>query len=219
MSFEKASGPFWYFTKHGVQPGSVPKDIRLIEVLDAEDGTGTYFLSDKVIDTKQLHEYELKEMGPGNAFDYDLDEEDDDLNWDDSFKFENEVSESFSENTKWFGVYQGTILDPKAKFFKGHYNTALNKVFKEHGFGPLFSVESEVTFKPNYKFVVKTKIDQATIADLFGDEVTEEDVAAWFGELSEDLIHDAVVDALYEVGIEDGYSDLDVKLIRYYKED
>lgn len=29
---------------------------------------------------------------------------------------------------------------------------------------------------------------------------------------------DAVVDALYEISIEDGYSDLDVKLIRYYKE-
>lgn len=217
MSFEKVDGPFWYFTKHGVQPGSVPKDINILEVLDAIDGTGTYFLSDKTLNAKQLSEYEIKEMGPSSAFDYGLDEEDD-LGWDDSFNFE-EVSESFSENTKWFGIYQGIILDPKAKFFKGHYNTALNKIFKEHGFGPLFNVESEVTFKPNYKFVVKTKIDQSIIADLFGDEVTEEDVAAWFGELSEDLVHDAVVDALYEAGIEDGYSDLEVKLIRYYKED
>lgn len=63
-SFTKPGGPFWYYTRHGVQPGSVPKDINILYVLDSEDATGTYFLSDKVIDTKQLNDYEIKELSP-----------------------------------------------------------------------------------------------------------------------------------------------------------
>lgn len=84
-SFEKAGGPFWYFTKHGVQPGSVPKDINILDVLDAKDGTGSYFLSDKVIDTKQLNEYELKELGPDTEYNTE------EYYSDDDFNFENEL--------------------------------------------------------------------------------------------------------------------------------
>lgn len=84
-SFEKAGGPFWYFTKHGVQPGSVPKDINILDVLDAKDGTGSYFLSDKVIDIKQLNKYELKELGPDTEYNTE------EYYSDDDFNFENEL--------------------------------------------------------------------------------------------------------------------------------
>lgn len=47
-----------------LQPGSVPKDINILDVVD-EDG-GSYFLSDKVIDTKDLNEYEIKKKRPEN---------------------------------------------------------------------------------------------------------------------------------------------------------
>lgn len=61
-SFDTGSGPYWYFTRHGVMPGSVPKDINILDIVD-EDG-GSYFLSDKVIDTNDLREYEIKEKRP-----------------------------------------------------------------------------------------------------------------------------------------------------------
>lgn len=61
-AFEKAGGPFWYFTKHGVQPGSVPKDIQILDVKDTPNGS--YFLSDKVLTTKELYDYEIVEKSP-----------------------------------------------------------------------------------------------------------------------------------------------------------
>lgn len=61
-SFDTGAGPYWYFTRHGVMPGSVPKDINILDIVD-EDG-GSYFLSDKVIDTKDLKMYEIKEKRP-----------------------------------------------------------------------------------------------------------------------------------------------------------
>ena len=61
-SFDTGRGPYWYFTRHGVQPGSVPKDINILDIVDADNGS--YFLSDKVIDTDNLHKYEIKEKKP-----------------------------------------------------------------------------------------------------------------------------------------------------------
>jgi len=62
---EAVKGPldsYWYFTKHGVQPGSVPKDISISNVL--ETSLGTYFASDKIITTSELKEYDIKEKIP-----------------------------------------------------------------------------------------------------------------------------------------------------------
>ena len=61
-SFDTGKGPYWYFTRHGVQPGSVPKDINILDIVDADNGS--YFLSDKVIDTDNLHNYEIEEKKP-----------------------------------------------------------------------------------------------------------------------------------------------------------
>lgn len=61
-SFDTGKGPYWYFTQHGVQPGSVPKDINILDIVDADNGS--YFLSDKVIDTGNLHKYEIEEKKP-----------------------------------------------------------------------------------------------------------------------------------------------------------
>lgn len=54
--------PYWYFTKHGVGPGSIPNYIHVLGVVDTDNGS--YFASDKVIQTKDLEEYELKEKTP-----------------------------------------------------------------------------------------------------------------------------------------------------------
>lgn len=60
-----SSRKFWYFTRHGVQPGSVPKYVNILDIVDTPEGS--YFLSDGVILTKDLRDYEIKERKPKSA--------------------------------------------------------------------------------------------------------------------------------------------------------
>lgn len=53
---------YWYFTKHGVQPGSIPKYVNVLDIIDKPEGS--YFLTDNIINTNDLHEYEIKEAIP-----------------------------------------------------------------------------------------------------------------------------------------------------------
>lgn len=55
---------YWYFTKHGVQPGSVPKGYNILDIVDTE--TGSYFLTDKVIPGDALVEFDIIEKVPEN---------------------------------------------------------------------------------------------------------------------------------------------------------
>lgn len=55
-------GKYWYFTTHGVQPGSVPKGIEIDEIIDRPEGS--YFTSNKVISTDALKYYDIKEKSP-----------------------------------------------------------------------------------------------------------------------------------------------------------
>jgi len=60
-------GPFWYFTTHGVQPGSIPKGVHVLEIRDGRNdkGTmGTFVALDGVLTTDELREYDMKEMKP-----------------------------------------------------------------------------------------------------------------------------------------------------------
>ena len=53
---------YWYFTRHGVQPGSVPRGLNIINVVDRPEGS--YFETDKVITTDALDYYDIKEKSP-----------------------------------------------------------------------------------------------------------------------------------------------------------
>lgn len=53
---------YWYFTKHGVQPGSIPKYVNVLDIIDKPEGS--YFLTDTIINTKDLYDYEIKEAIP-----------------------------------------------------------------------------------------------------------------------------------------------------------
>lgn len=63
-AFDKEGGPFWYFTRHAVQPGAVPKGIQILDIIDCADGSGAYFKSDKVLTTKELNDFEIVEKKP-----------------------------------------------------------------------------------------------------------------------------------------------------------
>lgn len=56
-------GEFWYFTKHGVGPGSVPKGITIEKTID-KDGGEYFLIKDKILSTYALNKYEIKEKSP-----------------------------------------------------------------------------------------------------------------------------------------------------------
>ena len=61
--FDKNEGDtYWYFTRHGVQPGSVPRGLNIINVVDRPEGS--YFETDKVITTDALDYYDITEKSP-----------------------------------------------------------------------------------------------------------------------------------------------------------
>lgn len=62
-SFERDGGPFWYFTRHGLGPGMLPKGVNVVDTIE-DDNFNTYIALDKVLSTQELKDYELKEKRP-----------------------------------------------------------------------------------------------------------------------------------------------------------
>lgn len=59
---EIETGGFWYFTHHGVQPGSIPRRAGVLDMIDTP--SGTYVKLDCVLNTKELNEYDMREQAP-----------------------------------------------------------------------------------------------------------------------------------------------------------
>ena len=54
--------PYWYLTRHGMGPGSVPAKMSVWTWFETPEGT--YFASSNVISTRELKEYEIVEKQP-----------------------------------------------------------------------------------------------------------------------------------------------------------
>jgi hypothetical protein len=58
---------YWYFTTHGVQLGSIPKDLNILEIREGRNrkGTwGTFVCLDGVLSTDELRYYDMIELVP-----------------------------------------------------------------------------------------------------------------------------------------------------------
>lgn len=58
---------FWYFTLHGTGPGTIPKDLHILESREGKNDKGTlglYICLDGVVNTSELKEFDLREMTP-----------------------------------------------------------------------------------------------------------------------------------------------------------
>lgn len=53
---------YWFFTKHGVQPGSIPKDVEILDIVDTARGTFVKF--NRFLSTKELNYYDMIEKSP-----------------------------------------------------------------------------------------------------------------------------------------------------------
>ena len=56
-------GPFWYYSKHGMGPGTIPKDVNVVDWYE-DDNYNTWIALDGVLTTQELREYDLKEQKP-----------------------------------------------------------------------------------------------------------------------------------------------------------
>lgn len=56
-------GPFWYYSKHGIGPGMLPKDVTVVDIYE-DDDFNTWIALDSVLTTAELDKYELKEQKP-----------------------------------------------------------------------------------------------------------------------------------------------------------
>lgn len=82
---ETRANGWWYFTTHGVGPGSIPKDLNVLEVKEGQNKKGTwgdYVRLDGILNTDELDYYDMIELAPteeeedftGFFSDYDFDE-------------------------------------------------------------------------------------------------------------------------------------------------
>ena len=53
---------YWYMTKHGLGPGMMPNDVKIVDLV--EDGWDTYLLLDRMLTTEELKLYDMKEQAP-----------------------------------------------------------------------------------------------------------------------------------------------------------
>lgn len=53
---------YWFFTTHGVQPGSVPRDVDILDIIDTPNGSFVKF--DRFLSTKELSYYDMVEKAP-----------------------------------------------------------------------------------------------------------------------------------------------------------
>lgn len=56
-------GPFWYYSKHGMGPGTIPPDVNVVDWYE-DDNYNTWIALDGVLTTQELREYDLKEQKP-----------------------------------------------------------------------------------------------------------------------------------------------------------
>lgn len=166
-------GPFWYFTTHGVQPGSVPNDVHIIEIRDGVNnkGTkGTFVALDGVLTAEELKYYDMKEMSPRFTKDDSLNEssftrdtfkvKDGDseivvsYEWDKDNTWHTTVGEfkdGFQVGALWFNKYYPTEEQAKNSFNRQKY--LLKKLYPEK------------TIKEDYQVLSTSDIDLSDNVD------------------------------------------------------
>lgn len=55
---------YWYLSRHGIGPGTIPSGVKIIKCID--DGWDTYMLLDRLLTTEELKFYDLKEKAPSD---------------------------------------------------------------------------------------------------------------------------------------------------------
>ena len=102
---------YWFFTTHGVQPGSVPRDVDILDIIDTPNGSFVKF--NRFLSTKELNEYDMKERAPKSVMSAEAEE----LRAEDN-PWIQEIDWAMSQLPSWFKV-QGDNLEYNVTF-NGH---------------------------------------------------------------------------------------------------
>lgn len=88
---------YWFFTTHGVQPGSVPRDVDILDIIDTPNGSFVKF--NRFLSTKELNEYDMVEKSPKSVMSAEADElRSEDDHW------VQEIEWAMSDLPSWFKV-------------------------------------------------------------------------------------------------------------------
>lgn len=58
---------YWYWTKHGLGPGTLPKGVNVLDVKEGQNQKGTwgvFVLLDAILNTSELRDYDIIELAP-----------------------------------------------------------------------------------------------------------------------------------------------------------
>lgn len=118
---------YWFFTTHGVQPGSVPRDVDILDIIDTPNGSFVKF--DRFLSTKELNEYDMVEKAPKSV----MSSKESDVRLDDTVGIYSESDESDelrSEDDHWVQEIEWAMSDLPSWFkVKGdnlHYKVTYN---------------------------------------------------------------------------------------------
>jgi hypothetical protein len=62
---------YWYFTTHGIGPGTIPRGVKVLDVKEGQNKKGTwgdFICLDAVLNTDELKEFDLIELAPDNVY-------------------------------------------------------------------------------------------------------------------------------------------------------
>ena len=122
---------YWFFTTHGVQPGSVPKDVDILDIIDTPNGSFVKF--DRFLSTKELNEYDMIEKAPKSVMS--------------------------SKNCEYDDIYQdditsSTILDANPEF-RNNFEEAIDFFYESYPATVELTDEVDEDYDTLYKAYVK----------------------------------------------------------------
>ena len=157
---------YWFFTTHGVQPGSVPRDVDILDIIDTPNGSFVKF--DRFLSTKELNEYDMVEKAPKSVMSAEADElRSEDDHW------VQEIEWAMSDLPSWFKVkgdnlhYKVTYNNQTVDVEFSVYDIA-KYTYYINGDGPYTTNQAERIGED-----IENYIDGTDVDDIFSD--TEED--------------------------------------------
>ena len=95
---------YWYFTTHGIGPGTIPKGVKILDVKEGQNKKGTwgdFICLNAVLNTSELKEFDLIELAPDNVYESNNNRR--------AFKVGDKVNSKLTATTISFN--DGTIID------------------------------------------------------------------------------------------------------------
>lgn len=157
---------YWFFTTHGVQPGSVPRDVDILDIIDTPNGSFVKF--NRFLSTKELNEYDMVEKSPKSVMSAEADElRSEDDHW------VQEIEWAMSDLPSWFKV-KGDNLHYKVTY----NNQTVDVEFSVYDIAKYtYYINSDGPYTTNQAERIgediENYIDGTDVDDIFSD--TEED--------------------------------------------